>query len=206
MALTGAPPRPYGGDMGFPFHDIKEVETMVSMAKVREAHDELMPWLQNLLFAADRVGDAPLDQTRELVDEVFEFLEVHLIPHAAAEDAVLYPAVERFLGAPGSMATLSRDHVEVVRLTSELGRLRDHLAVVRPGHIQEQDLRRVLYGLYALVRVHFAKEEEILVPILERGLSSDDADRLFLEMESVEERGRAKGREKVHPGARLLHA
>jgi iron-sulfur cluster repair protein YtfE (RIC family) len=177
---------------------------MVSMSRLREEHEELAPWLQELLIAADRVGDAPFDTMREIVDEVYEFLVAHLIPHARAEDEVLYPAVERIIGAPGIMATMSRDHVEVARLTDELGRFREHLAVSTPGHIQEKGLRRVLYGLYALVRVHFAKEEEILVPILEGGLTEEEADRMFVTMGDVERQEHARGAERVHPGSRML--
>ena len=45
-------------------------------------------------------------------------------PHAKAEDAVLYPEVERVTGAPGATATMRREHVEVERLTAELERIR----------------------------------------------------------------------------------
>ena len=40
-----------------------------------------------------------------------------------------------------------------------------------------------LYGLYAIVKVHFAKEEEIYLPILEARLTPEEAARMFEEME-----------------------
>ena len=44
-------------------------------------------------------------------------------------------------------------------------------------------LRRVLYGLYALVGVHFAKEEEIYLPLLDAQLTADEAQRMFAAMD-----------------------
>jgi hypothetical protein len=39
-------------------------------------------------------------------------------------------------------------------------------------------LRRVLYGLYALINLHFAKEEEIYADVLEHRLSTTEKDLL----------------------------
>jgi len=41
------------------------------------------------------------------------------LPHARAEDEVLYPVVEEILGATGATATMSRDHVEIARRRPE---------------------------------------------------------------------------------------
>jgi hemerythrin-like domain-containing protein len=41
----------------------------------------------------------------------------------------------------------------------------------------------VLYGFYTLLRVHFAKEEEVYLPILDEHLSQNDANALFEQME-----------------------
>jgi len=49
----------------------------------------------------------------------------------------------------------------------------------------------VLYGLYALVKVHFAKEEEVYLSILDARLTPEEAHRMF---EAMEEAARgAKG-------------
>lgn len=78
---------------------------------------------------------------------------------------------------------MSRDHVEVGRLTEELGSLRSHLVGTSMSASQERALRCVLYGLIALVSVHFAKEEEIYLPILDARLTAEEATRLFEAME-----------------------
>lgn len=77
---------------------------------------------------------------------------------------------------------MSHDHVEVVRLTKELGELRS-FPEADPDAPRANDLRRVLYGLYELVRTHFAEEEEIFLPILDERLTLAEAADLFADME-----------------------
>ena len=87
------------------------------------------------------------------------------------------------MGAPEATGTMSRDHVEVGRLIDELGQIRSNASGAALAAAQIQDLRRVLYGLYTLVKVHFAKEEEVYLPILDARLTPDQARRLFEDME-----------------------
>ena len=56
---------------------------------------------------------------------------------------------------------------------------------------EEADARRVLYGLYALVKLHFTEEEEIFVPVLEDALDADDAREMFDRMEAAAADARA---------------
>ena len=150
---------------------------------LRDEHKELIPHIELLRTVADSVGEAPIESLRQGVDEVYTFLIHHLIPHAQAEDRALYPVVGKVLGAPEATATMSRDHVEVGRLTEELRSLRPHLSEAAISQSQAKALRRVLYGLYALVKVHFAKEEEVYLPILDARLTPEEAQRMFEAME-----------------------
>jgi iron-sulfur cluster repair protein YtfE (RIC family) len=152
---------------------------------LREEHRELFPHIEQLRLAADRVGPVPPEDTRRAVDEAYGFLVGHLIPHAQAEDAALYPVVARVMGAPEATATMRRDHVEVGRLTEELGALRSRLATGAFDETLQRELRRVLYGLYALVAVHFAKEEEIYLPLLDARLTTEEVAALFRDMETA---------------------
>ena len=149
-----------------------------SMAPLREEHRELLPHVEILRTAADSVG-ADTETVSVLVDEALDFLGQHLIPHAAAEDSVLYPEVQRIMGAPEATATMSRDHVEVHRLTEALEAVRARRGAGESGDELDNELRRVLYGLHALVRLHFAKEEEVYVPLLEARLSEPEALSMF---------------------------
>ena len=126
---------------------------------LRNEHRELLPRVESLRVAAE-AAESDGDGLRALLDEALAFLEGQLIPHAQAEDAELYPKVEQVMQAPGATRTMQRDHVEVLVLTQELTRLRDSLTDAPTGD-QRRALQRTLYGLYAVVRLHFAKEEEV---------------------------------------------
>jgi iron-sulfur cluster repair protein YtfE (RIC family) len=149
---------------------------------IREEHRELLPHIERLRGTADDVGSIPGTLLRGKLDDAYTFLTQHLIPHAMAEDEVLYPAVGRLMGAARATATMSRDHVEVGRLTKELGDLRA-FPEAGPDARRANDLRRVLYGLYELVRTHFAEEEEIYLPILDERLTLAEAAALYADME-----------------------
>lgn len=152
---------------------------------LRDEHKELLPHIEQILEVANHIPDAPLEQIRGGVREVYEFLAYHLIPHAQAEDAALYPAVQKVLGSPDATRTMSRDHVEVGRYIDELAELQREFS---PQNFKA--LQRVLYGLYALVKVHFAKEEEVYLPILDERLSPEEAREMFEALE--EAAGQAK--------------
>jgi iron-sulfur cluster repair protein YtfE (RIC family) len=147
---------------------------------LRTEHAQLMPQLEALPTAAIAT-EGREDEVLAALDAALAFLRESLIPHARAEDAVLYPMVEQVMHAPGATATMSRDHVEVVRLTAALQRVRDSLQGA-PDPDRRRELQRILYGLYAIIRLHFAKEEELYLPLLDAGLGSAEAAEMFRAM------------------------
>jgi iron-sulfur cluster repair protein YtfE (RIC family) len=152
---------------------------------LRDEHKELIPHIEKILEVANRIPEAPLEEIRDGLKEVYQFLAYHLIPHAQAEDVALYPAVQKVLGSPDSTRTMTRDHVEVGRYIEQLAELQQELV---PRNFKA--LQRALYGLYALVKVHFAKEEEVYLPILEERLSSEEAKAMFEAMENAASRAK----------------
>lgn len=146
---------------------------------LRDEHRELLPELEVLRVAADGIE---LPSAQDLVADALQFLTGHLIPHAEAEDAALYPVVGRVMGAVRATATMSRDHVEVGWLTQELS---ETVSAWRGTTDERAQARRLLYGLYALIKVHFAKEEEIYLPLLDESLSADEASSMFAAMEAA---------------------
>jgi hemerythrin-like domain-containing protein len=147
---------------------------------LRAEHQELLPHVDELRLLADSLDEIDSADVRPRLEHVHEFLAEHLIPHAAMEEEALYPAVARILGSPLSTATMSLDHVEVRRLTEQLNLLRSEQWPFQTEHIKT--LRRLLYGLHTLLKVHFAKEEEIYLPLLESHLSNSEAQGLLHRM------------------------
>src|SRR5512146_1140168 len=152
---------------------------------LREEHKEWLPSVDQIRQVADLIGEAPISEIRQGVEDVYNFLAYHLKPHAEAEDAALYPVVQKVLGSPDATRTMSRDHVEVGRYIEELASLKENLSEAALMPEQTKSLRRVLYGVYALVKVHFAKEEEVYLPILDQRLSLEEAREMFEAMETA---------------------
>lgn len=158
---------------------------------LRAEHRELLPRIELLRVAAEALEG---DDRAALagVDAGVSFLREQLIPHAKAEDAVLYPEVERVTGAPGATATMRREHVEVDWLTAELERIRKDIGAGGIDEQQRRRLRQLLYGLHAVVGLHFIKEEEIYLPELDRAMTPSEAEAMFDRMEhAAAEAGRS---------------
>ena len=152
---------------------------------LREEHKELFPSVDRIRQIAELIGEAPTSEIQQGVEEVYDFLAYHLKPHAEAEDAALYPVVQKVLGSPDATKTMSRDHVEVGRYIEELALLKDRLTDKSLTPEQATALRRVLFGVYGLVKVHFAKEEEVYLPILDQRLTPEAAQEMFEQMEAA---------------------
>lgn len=87
------------------------------------------------------------------------------------------------MGCANATETMRRDHLEIERLTRDLATI--HTEMSDRDALPEEafgEIRRILYGLHALVTVHFAKEEEIYLPVLENGLTEHQAADLFERM------------------------
>src|SRR4030042_3442936 len=163
---------------------------------LRDEHKELYPHVESLRLAGDAVYESLTSLAHARIEEAYSFLSRELLPHAQAEEKALYPMVQKAMGAPQATATMSRDHVEVARLTEELATLRVHKSQLSITFDQAMALRRVLYGLYALVKLHFAKEEEVYLPLLDSKLSADEAGAMF---ENMEEAAHAAKEHLPHP-------
>ncbi|RZT19143.1 heavy metal-(Cd/Co/Hg/Pb/Zn)-translocating P-type ATPase [Mycobacterium sp. BK558] len=123
-------------------------------------HDELREAVGLLREAADQLvgGDAAALAT---LVRAHAFLTERLLPHEVAEETELYPALALPLGGGEATATMSRTHAEIQRLSDRIG---THVALARAsGGVapdQTEDLLACLYGLYALLQLHFLQEEE----------------------------------------------
>lgn len=149
---------------------------------LHDEHRELLPQVDEIATVADHLDGNLTQSDLDQLTAVSNFLQRHLLRHAAAEEAALYPVVGWAIGNPEATATMSRDHREIARLTAELTELLD---AAYDGAADVTALRRTLYGLRAIVVLHFAKEEEVYLPLLDQRLTPHDAVRLFADMEEA---------------------
>ena len=137
-------------------------------------HEQLVPRVEALLEVARAVGTVPCEQLRPQVEQVRQFLLVVLLPHMDAAETAVYPRLEMVLSDAGACGPLRREHDEVRRLVAELDRL---CSAHRGGEYRRGEalaLRRALYRIHAIVRVHL-DEEEMLVDLLARSMGPDEA-------------------------------
>ena len=151
---------------------------------LRDEHRALLPHVDEILAAADALGGQAAEDVVDRLKRVAAFLRHDLLRHASAEEAALYPVVRWAMDTYDATATMARDHVEIARLSDRLSAL---VADTRAGRPDLPALRRVLYGLHAVVALHFAKEEEIYLPLLDERLTPDAAARMFAELEEAAE-------------------
>lgn len=155
---------------------------------LRAEHRDLLPHLRALDTAADELDRWDRDEAVHVLGDIVGFLRGHLVPHATAEEHVLYPAVEDAMAAPGATATMRADHAEIV---ARIDRLADAARTMEerwPDAGLARDLAHQLVGLSAILQLHFRKEEEVLLPVLDSTLSAEDASALFARMGEVAHR------------------
>jgi len=113
----------------------------------------------NLLDEADSPGGGS-SLIAEL-REVDRLLSERIVPHEQADEAVLHPQIAPMLGGQDPMAAISRGHREIAHLARRLNRLVRDLPPEGPDAAERSDIRRVLHALEAILRLHFAQEDEI---------------------------------------------
>ncbi|VEG56554.1 heavy metal translocating P-type ATPase [Mycolicibacterium aurum] len=147
------------------------------LRRFADEHDELRDAVLLLRDAADLVvaGDP---HALAVLTKAHTFLRDQLLPHESAEESELYPALARPLGGGETTATMSRAHAEIQRLSDRIATHVD-LATSGGGIQQEQvdDLLACLYGLFAVVQLHFLQEEENYFTLAEPDRGSAEARR-----------------------------
>jgi len=141
--------------------------------RLRTEHDAVLPLIEKIRSTADALSthDANLSPVCTLLDR----LEGELLPHERADEELLVPLVDRALGGTDATAAMSRTHAEIEHQVSRLRRLLGGLdtETAQPEDIVE--LRRLLYGLYAVLRLHNAQEEEGAFSLVPMGTAHDQA-------------------------------
>ena len=128
--------------------------------RFRAEHREFAPELQRIRTVADRLGTLSAQETRVELAEVRTFLLERLPEHEEEEESVVYPVVAELMGGEDPMGSMARAHLEISHLGRVFEQLLADLPVEGPDPEDLMDLRRVLYGLHAILRLHFAQEEE----------------------------------------------
>lgn len=141
---------------------------------------ELRRHVEHFPVAARELPSLAETERIDMVERITSFLAEMLLPHAAAEQRVLYPGAARLLHEPDGSDTVADDRAAVRGLLAQLA-----IADVRDaGALQE-----ILYALYAILSAHFWREEEIYLR-LARLADEDGVHAVVDEVTSARRRGR----------------
>jgi iron-sulfur cluster repair protein YtfE (RIC family) len=124
----------------------------------RAEHRHLREHVEHIRLAAREIPELSPEERTVVIGRVIHFLRHTLAPHAETEETLLYPEFAQLVGSPQALQPMVYDHVAIRERIGEL----DETEVTDTGRLQE-----LMYGLYALIVVHFWKEEEIYLPLLD---------------------------------------
>jgi hemerythrin-like domain-containing protein len=121
-------------------------------------HERLLEHVEHIRVAAIELPSLS-EEERQLIERIVSFLRDDLATHAESEERDLDPHVARLLGDPRATKPMAYDHDAIRQVTARL------------QEAANQDvslLLELLYGLHAFITVHFRKEEELYLPLLDR--------------------------------------
>jgi len=142
-----------------------------------EHHDRLIPHVEQLARLAQMINEGITPEFLEACEVEHRFIVGQLLPHMEAIESTLYSELERLMEGRHSMAPMRREHAELRRLIEATGQYHDLVTTGRLGLAEAMGLRRALYRLHALLRVHLA-EEELYLRVLTGNLSEAEKDEL----------------------------
>jgi heavy metal translocating P-type ATPase len=133
----------------------------------RAAHQRLLPGVKRVRQIADLLDELSAEDARRELVELHQFLAAEVVPLEEAEEADIYPAVAKLIGGEDPTAPMYRAHLEIAHQVSLLGRLIAELPPEGPEAEDIRDLRRILYGLDAILRLHYAQEDEAYFALMD---------------------------------------
>ncbi len=138
------------------------------VAAMRAHHAELQEKLQE----QEKVNTWARTGSAQALQDLVCFLSGELLPHARAEEAHLYPAVEPLIRAWGqATATMRINHEFIEDLVRRIG-----------SEADPETLRELILGLKAVFRLHLEKEERVYLPLIADHLSAEAQERILRAM------------------------
>jgi heavy metal translocating P-type ATPase len=128
--------------------------------RFHDEHEVIRADIEEVRAAAEALDSAEASAAMARVRRVSLLLVTEVGPHEEAEQRMLYPALDRLFGGTDVTATTSRAHAEIAHQIRRLSQLLDDIGTAVPDEADLAELRGLLYGLHAILRLHTAQEEE----------------------------------------------
>ncbi|RUM26560.1 heavy metal translocating P-type ATPase [Rhizobium vallis] len=123
-------------------------------------HRALADVVDDIGITADRIARLPGKKAKDELERLDRGLRDRLLPHEKRDEQV-YARLRRRNTSPDVLAGMSRTHMEIQRQIHNLTVMRKAFDSEMPTETQLSEVQRLLHGLEAITRLHFAQEEEI---------------------------------------------
>jgi heavy metal translocating P-type ATPase len=124
-------------------------------------HRSLRPRVSELAELAVCLDELPPAEALARLQRTVRVLEEELLPHESEEQQTVYPILENLLAGENPTGPLIHTHGEIRRLSRLLSRCVAHLPPAGPSSADLREIHRLLYGLHAILTLHFAQEDEL---------------------------------------------
>jgi hypothetical protein len=142
-----------------------------------EHHERLMQNVDRIPALGDAILDAKPGDLKAPIAQMDAFLSGLLIPHLEAAEATLYPELERMMQNRHSMTPMKREHTEIRKLAGDFHTIGQEFTTATPSLARSLALRRVMFRLYVLLKIHLV-EEELYVGVVNKGVTQEAAELL----------------------------
>ncbi|TCN21302.1 heavy metal translocating P-type ATPase [Sinorhizobium americanum] len=149
--------------LGDPFGGWRKTKSLPhsELLELEAEHCALIDVVDEIRHTTERIQHLPDEEVRKRLADLDALLRQRLLPHERQDDEELYPRLRRRAGTPDAFAGMSRTHMEIQRRVHSLTSLRKALGEHGPSPAQRYEIQRLLHGLEAITRLHFAQEQEI---------------------------------------------
>ncbi|KEZ75934.1 heavy metal translocating P-type ATPase [Salinisphaera hydrothermalis] len=127
-----------------------------------EEHDRLRPLLDRIDTVTHRLGDrASASAIRDELIVIASLIEEQLLPHERQDEKQLYPQLADLMQGTDPTAAMSCTHREIYHLARLYTAFVNSLTAAPLTEFEVFELRRLLFSLSAVMRLHFAQEDEM---------------------------------------------
>ncbi len=148
----------------------------------RHEHEHLMHHLAEMRQTLDRMRTRVSEHEVKDLEGADNFLRNILIAHAQWEEQHLYPVADHMIKEFNSDATetMKVDHQDLVARITEFAGAVQALAKEKnpqPDEAAIDRLRRMGYQIDAILSLHFRKEEDVYLRLIDEHMSQEEFDR-----------------------------
>lgn len=135
--------------------------------RLEEEHKVIRPLFDRIESTARALELHPEKSIRQELNVIAESLRANLLPHETEDEQRLYPQLSKLLAGDDPMSAMSRSHREIFHLARLYIRIVQDLPAENIPEFELNELRRLLFSLSAILRLHFTQEEEIFQSVID---------------------------------------